>query len=144
MRPLLARDVREAIAHQRRVRIDCVRHDGRAHNRSGQQDGIRSGELWNETAGHVAPVRSANEEGSKKTDGDNGEQRDDCPLKRTQTDAVVQTQDCKRHTGSDEPAKEKRQSEQQIECNCSTDDFGNVRCHRGEFGLRPKGESNPS
>jgi hypothetical protein len=53
---------------------------------------------------------------------------------------VFHRQQQQRHRTGDQPAQQQRQAEQHLQGDGPADYFGDIGCHRHEFGLNPKGQ----
>ena len=135
---LLVEVVAVAVARERGVEVDGVRHDGGTEHAGGEQDGRRAVEARHEAAGGGTPVDRAHEEPGEEADRDHGEQPDDDGLERALPASGLHGEDADRDDADDEPAERQRNAEQQVECDGAADDLGQVGGGGDQFGLHPE------
>ena len=128
---------------QRRVQVDHVRHDGRADDPDGQAQRVRAAQVRHQAASDLAVVLTADgEEHVEEAQSDQGQERDDRQLE-TAVAALLESQNEEGDHRGDEPGREQRYAEDEVQPDSGAHELREVSRHRDDLGLQPQHQIRP-
>ena len=124
--------------HERAVQVDDVRHDRRAEDADGEHDAVGAVEAGHEAGEQRARVDVDLGEVVEEAEADDPEEARDGQLEAPVA-ALLQREDAERDDRGDQPRRERRHAEQQVERDRRADELGEVGRDRDDLRLRPTG-----
>jgi len=119
------------------MHIQGMRHDRRPDHSGRQHHRADTVETRHQAVQDVGARRRRRDQPGIEAGGDDDQQAEDHQLEACEAVAVTNQQQGKGGDAGDDATDRQRPIEEQLECDCATDDLGNVGGHRDQLGLQP-------
>ena len=128
----------DAVLRQRRVQIDDVRHDGRAEDPGGEEQRLAALEARDdEVAGDLGGIGLRERDLEREGDDDDADERRDHRLEPAVA-VALEREDRERAAAGEQPRREERDAEKEVEAERGAEDLGEVGRHGDQLGLDPE------